>query len=57
MMTVKLSNKPCLFCGKAGATVQAKAKDHDFQGVVCSEHMIALMKKWEEQPKSEPPAK
>ena len=49
MMTVKLSEeKPCLFCGKTVATVHAKAKEHDFQGVVCGEHMIGLLKKWED---------
>lgn len=57
MMTVKLSNKACLFCGKGGATVQAKDKEHDFQGVLCSDHMMAVLKKWEEQQKPEPAAK
>lgn len=57
MMTVKLSNKPCLFCAKSGATVQAKSKEHDFQGVVCPEHMMTLLKKWEEHQKLEPVTK
>jgi|HubBroStandDraft_1064217.scaffolds.fasta_scaffold5779482_1 hypothetical protein len=47
MLTVKLSDKGCLFCSKT-PTVQAKSKEHDFQGVVCPEHMIALLKKWEQ---------
>ena len=57
MMTVKLSDKPCLFCGKSSSTVQAKSKEQDFQGIVCSEHMIALLKKWDEHQKPEPSAK
>ena len=52
MMTVKLSDKSCLFCGK-NPTVQVKAKDHDFQGVVCGDHLFAILKKWDEQPKPE----
>jgi phosphoribosyl-dephospho-CoA transferase len=56
MMTVKLSAKPCLFCGKSAGTLQAKSKEHDFQGVVCGDHMMALLKKWDEH-QPEPSAK
>ena len=47
MLNVKLSTKACVFCGKNGSAVQAKSKEHDFQGIVCTEHMIALLKRWE----------
>jgi hypothetical protein len=57
MMTVKLSDKPCLLCGKTVTNVLAKSKEQDFQGVVCPEHMIALLKKWEETKRPEPAAK
>ena len=49
MLTVKLSDKPCLLCGVKEDTVSAKSKEQDFQGVVCPKHMLALMKKWEGQ--------
>lgn len=49
MLQVKLSDKACLFCGKNGQTVHAKSKEHDFQGVVCAEHLIAILKKWEKE--------
>lgn len=49
MLQVKLSDRACLFCNKTGQTVQAKSKEHDFQGVVCPEHMIAVLKKWEKE--------
>jgi hypothetical protein len=47
MVNVKLSEKPCVFCGAKEETVSAKSKDQDFQGVVCLKHLHALMKKWE----------
>jgi len=47
MVQVKLSDKPCLFCSKAAQTVSVKAKEHDFQGSVCGEHLFNLLKKWE----------
>lgn len=47
MLTVKLAEKPCLFCGAKEETVMAKSKEHEFTGIVCPKHMIALMKKWE----------
>jgi hypothetical protein len=47
MLTVKLADRPCLFCGAKDDTVLAKSKEEDFQGVVCPKHMIALLKKWE----------
>ncbi len=50
MLQVKLSDKPCLFCGKTGQTVAASEKEHDFKGVVCGDHMFALLKKWEQVP-------
>ncbi len=56
MLQVKLSDKGCLFCGKTTATVQAKSKEHDFQGVVCPEHMIAVLKKFEQADANGKPA-
>ena len=47
MLNVKMSEKPCVFCGSKEETVAAKSKEQDFQGVVCLKHMHALMKKWE----------
>jgi len=49
MLNVKLSDKPCLFCSKNGSTVQAKSKEHEFFGIVCPDHLIALLKKWEKE--------
>lgn len=54
MLNVKLSDKPCVFCGKTGAAVHAKSKEHDFQGVVCTDHMLALMKRWEKEVSNAP---
>ena len=56
MLNVKLSTKACVFCGKNGSTVHAKSKDHDFQGVVCTEHMIALLKRWDRKEETNAPA-
>ena len=47
MLNVKVSEKPCVFCGTKDETVFAKSKEHDFQGVACLKHLYALMKKWE----------
>lgn len=47
MVNVKLSDKPCVFCGAREEAVSAKNKEQDFQGVVCLKHLHALMKKWE----------
>lgn len=49
MLQVKLSEKPCLFCGKLGQSLQAKSKEHDFQGIICPEHLIIILKKWEKE--------
>ncbi|MBN8625037.1 MAG: hypothetical protein J0M17_06085 [Planctomycetes bacterium] len=49
MLYVKLSEKPCLFCSKAGSNLEAKAKGQSFLGVVCPEHLIALLKKWDKK--------
>jgi len=58
MLNVKLTDKPCLFCGVREDTVFAKCKEHEFTGVVCPKHMIALLKKWEtSEAKAEEPAK
>ncbi len=54
MMQVKLSEKPCVFCGKTGPTVSAREKDKDFQGTVCGDHLFALLKKWEKEEASVP---
>lgn len=48
MMTIKLSDKNCLICGSKEHTLVARDKKHDFQGVVCSTHLFALLKKWEQ---------
>ena len=50
MLNVKLSEKGCVFCGKKDETVAAKSKEHDFQGVVCTTHMMALLKRWAKAP-------
>jgi hypothetical protein len=57
MMIVKLSDKACLFCGKNQNTVQAKAKEHDFQGIVCTDHMVAILKRWERKEEANAPVK
>lgn len=49
MLQVKLSDKPCLFCSKKETTVEAKSKEQSFLGVVCPEHLIGLLKKWEKK--------
>lgn len=49
MLYVKMSDKPCLFCSKAGPNLEAKSKEHSFLGVVCPEHLIALLKKWDKK--------
>ena len=48
-VTVKLSDKQCLFCSAKEDTLLIKSKEEDFQGVVCTKHQIALLKKWEGQ--------
>jgi hypothetical protein len=63
MYSVKLSDKTCLFCGKSGDTAVVKSKEHDAQVVVCSDHLFALLKKWDKealaanQSKDEPKSK
>ena len=56
MLIVKLSEKACVFCGKKDETVAAKCKEHDFQGVVCTTHMVALLKRWDKAPEAVPTA-
>ncbi|MFO0818458.1 MAG: hypothetical protein U1A77_10990 [Pirellulales bacterium] len=50
MLSVKLSDKPCLFCGAKDDTIFTKSKEQDFSGNVCSKHLIGLLKRWEEAP-------
>jgi hypothetical protein len=47
MVSVKLSDKMCVFCGAKENTALAKSKEHDFQGVVCGKHLFELLRKWE----------
>ena len=50
MLNVKMSEKPCVFCGSKEETVAAKSKEQDFQGVVCTKHMMALLRRWAKMP-------
>jgi hypothetical protein len=56
MLHVKLSDKPCLFCSKKETTVEAKSKEQSFLGVLCPDHLIALLKKWEKKEAAETPS-
>jgi hypothetical protein len=56
MLQVKLSDKPCLFCSKKESTLEAKSKEHSFLGIVCPEHLIAILKKWEKKETTDAPA-
>jgi len=47
MLTVTLSEKPCLICNTKENTVMAKCKEQDFQGTICTTHLIGLLRKWE----------
>lgn len=47
MLTVTLSDKPCVICNSKENTVLAKCKEQDFQGIICTTHLISLLKKWE----------
>lgn len=46
MLNVKLSDKPCVFCGAKTDTAVVKSKEHDFQGVVCGKHLFDVLRKW-----------
>jgi hypothetical protein len=48
MLTVKLSDRPCVFCGAKTDTAVAKSKEHDFQAVICGRHLFEILKKWEQ---------
>ncbi len=52
MLTVKLSDKPCVFCGAKTDTAVAKSKEQAFQGVVCAKHLFEILKKWEKEESS-----
>ena len=46
MVTIlKLSDKPCIWCDKAEDTAEVKFKDGRFSGVVCKDHLWALLMK------------
>jgi hypothetical protein len=47
MVNVKLSDKPCVFCGAKENTALAKSKGQDFQAVVCGKHLFEILRKWE----------
>ena len=52
MVTVKTSDKQCVFCTKTD-TVIVKAKEADFQGPVCMAHLRPLLEKWETKPEQQ----
>ena len=55
MLTIKLSDKPCLFCGAKENTVVAKSKENGFQGTVCGKHVFELLKRWsKDEPSNKP---
>lgn len=45
MFTAQLSDKPCFLCGKKEDTLETKFKDKTFQGVVCTDHLLQILKR------------
>jgi len=45
MFTGKLASQGCFLCGKRDDTLDVKMKDKSFQGVVCIEHLLQILKR------------
>jgi hypothetical protein len=46
----KIGNKPCILCEKCEDTAEVKFKDGRFAGVLCKEHLWALLKRNGQKP-------
>ena len=46
MLTIKkLTNERCFLCEKTQDTAEVRSKDAKFTGVLCKEHLWAILKK------------